>query len=314
MSKPAAVTYFLHDAEVQRLKIGRTTNLAKRLRTLQSARGSTLRVLHVTPGDVEREWHDRFQAARLTGEWFALTDEVAQTLRSTFGLRVRAPRERVPRHDPQRAGDWLDVLHDHTGLGLRHVEDHDSLHGLPASLDDWLYQVSSEVHTYSAECADECADECAEHCGEDCVLCEEDDEAWDRLCTALAKTRNRMVGWCAPAPQPRDGEERWRDLWMVYWKPRTDRGYQALGDALAEAECAIEDTDGAVYAIRLHAVLVDAVTGEVNLDPYPVPPLPPLTDEDRAQMRAAVDGLAKMYAFPKEGAGDESDRETEEPT
>jgi hypothetical protein len=284
MSPAAVVTYFLHDAEVQRLKIGRTTNLPKRLKDLQSTRGSPLRVLHVVTGDVEQEWHTRFQAARVRGEWFALTVEVVQTLRTTFGLRLRAPREQVRRHDPQRTRDWLDVLHEHIGLGLRYVDDQDGgLHELPEALDDWISAVGWEAHEHTEE---------EEESPDDCVCCAEDDEAVDRLCAALSATRNWMIGWCAPEPKRRDTETRWRDLWMVYWKPQTARGCQTLSDAVAEAECAIEDTDGGVYSIRFHAVLVDAATGEVNLDPYPAPELPPISDEER---RAAMEKLAERY-------------------
>lgn len=54
------------------VKIGRSTNPLKRLRTLQTGSADTLDLLHVFPGhqDIERELHQRFAQWRHRDEWF----------------------------------------------------------------------------------------------------------------------------------------------------------------------------------------------------------------------------------------------------
>lgn len=66
------------------VKIGRTTNVEKRLRALQTANSSPLRllatVLESTVG--ERTIHQRFLHLRLSGEWFQLEPDLLAFIQS----------------------------------------------------------------------------------------------------------------------------------------------------------------------------------------------------------------------------------------
>lgn len=88
------VTYFVLDTTVGRMKIGRTINLKRRLEALQNGCGAELMVVGTLAGDLERELHRRFAAARLHGEWFSVHDlQVSSYLRETFGY---SPRPTAP--------------------------------------------------------------------------------------------------------------------------------------------------------------------------------------------------------------------------
>ncbi len=64
--------YFLLNEKVNQLKIGRSTNVYKRIKTLQTACGVSLTLLATIPGHVkeEKNLHRRFAALRVLGEWF----------------------------------------------------------------------------------------------------------------------------------------------------------------------------------------------------------------------------------------------------
>lgn len=72
------VVYFIGGAEGP-VKIGSTVDVVKRLATLQTAHPQPLSVLATSRGGiaVEREYHQRFAAFRLRGEWFERAPEVA---------------------------------------------------------------------------------------------------------------------------------------------------------------------------------------------------------------------------------------------
>lgn len=64
--------YFIFAAEVNRIKIGQTTNVNMRLSSLQSASPCNLSLIAVIPGDHESEsrLHERFAHDHFKGEWF----------------------------------------------------------------------------------------------------------------------------------------------------------------------------------------------------------------------------------------------------
>lgn len=66
--------YFIQETGLfrNRVKIGLTDNLKKRLGQLRSGSPSTLRLLLVLPGDTQEEayYHERFAQYRIHGEWF----------------------------------------------------------------------------------------------------------------------------------------------------------------------------------------------------------------------------------------------------
>jgi hypothetical protein len=74
-----AVVYVISAGDRNFVKIGFTTNLEQRLRSLRTASHVEPIVHLVIPGtrSLERELHTRFASARHNREWFRLTDEIA---------------------------------------------------------------------------------------------------------------------------------------------------------------------------------------------------------------------------------------------
>jgi hypoxanthine-guanine phosphoribosyltransferase len=74
------------------IKIGHTTNLRSRLRSLRTATPKELRVLLVVPGtrDDEQELHRKFEAHRIGREWFARCDPIMEFISSH---RMTVPAE-----------------------------------------------------------------------------------------------------------------------------------------------------------------------------------------------------------------------------
>lgn len=67
-----------------RVKIGFANNVAKRLSALQTSCPFELRLLASFQGKMkrEREFHERFAALRMSGEWFRLEGEIKDFLES----------------------------------------------------------------------------------------------------------------------------------------------------------------------------------------------------------------------------------------
>lgn len=93
--------YFLQTGDGRAVKIGLTENVQTRQRDLQSANPYPLVLLATMPGGLtkERELHRRFQAGRITGEWFrystpGLADFIAG-LRHQEDLRDQQQAERI---------------------------------------------------------------------------------------------------------------------------------------------------------------------------------------------------------------------------
>lgn len=71
--------YYIGSLETLRVKIGYTSrSLDQRLRALQTGSPTKLGVLawHVGTPELEREIHERFEADRLHGEWFDLSEDL----------------------------------------------------------------------------------------------------------------------------------------------------------------------------------------------------------------------------------------------
>jgi hypothetical protein len=71
-SVPSTI-YFVECTVTSRIKIGCAGNVAARMRQLQAASPTELRLLATVPGGIvaERAVHDDFGDERLHGEWFA---------------------------------------------------------------------------------------------------------------------------------------------------------------------------------------------------------------------------------------------------
>jgi len=90
-------TYFISDGSS--IKIGRSTNPLKRLRSLQTAHHTPLSLVLTLDGDREQEFHTRFAKDKHRGEWFAIQCFLASRLWETLdeARRLLDVRERENR-------------------------------------------------------------------------------------------------------------------------------------------------------------------------------------------------------------------------
>lgn len=67
--------YFIQQGDSGPVKIGCSFEPTRRLKQLQTAHSTSLRLLCAVEAnrDEERSWHDRFRNARTKGEWFQPT-------------------------------------------------------------------------------------------------------------------------------------------------------------------------------------------------------------------------------------------------
>jgi hypothetical protein len=75
-----SVVYFIGNRNESLVKIGYTTSLGKRLKTIQTSTTFSVTVLHAEPGtpDDERALHRRFAHFRKHGEWFWLKPPIEE--------------------------------------------------------------------------------------------------------------------------------------------------------------------------------------------------------------------------------------------
>lgn len=73
-----AVLYFAQEGDDGPVKIGYSANARKRVPMLQVGNARRLRFLASMPAEpgTERAWHDRFESARIRGEWFEPVPEL----------------------------------------------------------------------------------------------------------------------------------------------------------------------------------------------------------------------------------------------
>ena len=74
-SQANKITYVLKKKDTNMVKIGRTKNLARRLRTLRAMSGCELEIIFTYGGDIELFLHTKFAHLRKIGEWFEDTDK-----------------------------------------------------------------------------------------------------------------------------------------------------------------------------------------------------------------------------------------------
>lgn len=83
--------YFIQQGETGAIKIGHTRRPVEvRQKELQNSHAEPLRLLAMAPGTQrdERALHDRFAAARLTGEWFTPVPELVAYVRLVADRRI----------------------------------------------------------------------------------------------------------------------------------------------------------------------------------------------------------------------------------
>lgn len=75
-------TYFIQRGDDGPIKIGRTTDVTKRLAALSTACAEPLHVLGVMDGNHETRLHRKFAAHRIRAEWFAPVPEILEEARA----------------------------------------------------------------------------------------------------------------------------------------------------------------------------------------------------------------------------------------
>lgn len=81
-------TYFIQADNGGPIKIGRASNIRKRLASLQCSHSRMLVLLASMEGDHEAEMHEKFAHLRIKGEWFRAEGELLDFLKSEFGCTV----------------------------------------------------------------------------------------------------------------------------------------------------------------------------------------------------------------------------------
>lgn len=69
---PAMNTYLIYSPTTKLVKIGRSTNVAARLKALSTASGGALKLLGVLGKNIESALHRQYASCRVRGEWFRL--------------------------------------------------------------------------------------------------------------------------------------------------------------------------------------------------------------------------------------------------
>ncbi|MFF0164030.1 GIY-YIG nuclease family protein [Streptomyces sp. NPDC005263] len=101
--KPSEVVYLLGAEGLDLVKIGTTTDVDRRVRTMQTGLPLTLSVLWTCEGgrELEQALHSKFRVHNRRGEWFDLTSlgdpvavvsEAVRSLAPGFGLPIPPPR------------------------------------------------------------------------------------------------------------------------------------------------------------------------------------------------------------------------------
>lgn len=91
-NQPKQLVYFLEAVGVNRLKIGWSTKLKKRISELQVASPVKLVHLHSERGGLKREkqLHERFAADWCHGEWFVFSDTIRNYIASATAQKTEA--------------------------------------------------------------------------------------------------------------------------------------------------------------------------------------------------------------------------------
>jgi hypothetical protein len=103
------VVYFLRAGDA--IKIGRTKNLARRLRALATGSAAPLELLAAVPGgrDLEAQLHRRWRHLHLRGEWFRADDALVRSARAlAVGPAPPTPAEAAPAAELRRVLAALD--------------------------------------------------------------------------------------------------------------------------------------------------------------------------------------------------------------
>ena len=77
-------TYFIFNPMTNMIKIGKTIDVAHRMRVLSTQSGCELELLHIVDEDVEYELHTKFKHIRHHGEWFYDDGQIREFIYSEY--------------------------------------------------------------------------------------------------------------------------------------------------------------------------------------------------------------------------------------
>ncbi len=105
--QPEGVVYFIAAPKYNRVKIGYTTNVYRRFHTIKTSSPEHLRLIAVEPGQAadEAAYHKRFNAHRLSGEWFELSPEIEDEVRS-----IRARMDPIAPEDEPTIAELAELI------------------------------------------------------------------------------------------------------------------------------------------------------------------------------------------------------------
>lgn len=77
------IVYFARAGDTNRVKIGTTASIRKRIQSLQTGCPDQLDIIFTTPGDKnsEKNFHRMFKKSRISGEWFRYKPQIYSFLK-----------------------------------------------------------------------------------------------------------------------------------------------------------------------------------------------------------------------------------------
>ena len=102
-------TYFILDAFNKTVKIGKSANPEKRLKTFQTASATPLQLVLVVDGDHEKTFHRLWSRNRLSGEWFRADEALLLWIHGKRGQSIpldmgKLTRTAISESDPDQEG------------------------------------------------------------------------------------------------------------------------------------------------------------------------------------------------------------------
>lgn len=94
------VVYFIQGDRPEFVKIGVTSNLKYRIMQMQISVVAPIRLVGYSQGLVETDVHRAFSSARVSGEWFHLTDDLRNYIQENAQPAIEQEDEAQPMRDP----------------------------------------------------------------------------------------------------------------------------------------------------------------------------------------------------------------------
>lgn len=206
-------TYCVLNVELGAVKIGISKTPKQRLVELQVGCATPLKLIGAIDGNLERELHRRFEADRLSGEWFRVSEDVRRWVIETFNFDV-VPSDRRP---PALRSPKVVVSEEYFGAELKLSELGDQIvRVVDDATDEWVIRRELAAWEWNATLGPE-PEKNADY--DDWCTRDITDEDWER-CDGLVwiealvdEWREEWIGHCI------DGrDESAAIVWLVFWE------------------------------------------------------------------------------------------------